>query len=183
MLEEVANSVCVGIILGTYVPQVHRPFLLHTTVDCPGSLPLEPIHRNPLLPNDTRLSSAKEELSGVLQAKLDGTDSAVIIAIHGGQTILEWTHGRIRSNVSAKEDGRKVDADTIWRVASITKVFTVLEALVQEQKGSLSLDDDVRRYIEQFTLFENATDRVPLRALGSHLSGLGRDGTLISAIE
>jgi len=65
-----------------------------------------------------------KELSKRLEGKLDGTDSAVVIVVHGGQTILEWSHGRIRSNVSEKEDDRKVGADTIWRVASITKVFS-----------------------------------------------------------
>lgn len=55
------------------------------------------------------------------------------------------------------------------------KVFTVLEALVQQNKGQLNIDDDIRDYIKEFTLFDNAEDRVTLRALGSHLSGLGRD--------
>lgn len=55
-------------------------------------------------------------------------------------------------------------------------MFTVLEALVQEQKGHLSLDDDVRAYVDAFRLFQNGSSRMPLRALGSHLSGLGRDG-------
>jgi CubicO group peptidase (beta-lactamase class C family) len=55
------------------------------------------------------------------------------------------------------------------------KVFTVLEALVQQNKGRLSMNDDVRNYIEEFRLFDNAEDEVTLRSLGSHLSGLGRD--------
>jgi CubicO group peptidase (beta-lactamase class C family) len=46
--------------------------------------------------------------------------------VHGGQTLLEWSHGRIRSNVSAEDDDRKVGSDTIWRVASITKVIVHL---------------------------------------------------------
>ena len=164
-----------GILLGSWFPRFNRSPTPPPTGECPASLPLDPIHHHPLLPNDTHLNAAQEELSERLHDKLNDTDSAVVIAIHGGQTILEWTHGRIRSNVSEEEDNRKVNADTIWRVASITKVFTVLEALVQEQKGALSLDDDVRKYIEGFTLYKNGTDRVPLRALGSHLSGLGRD--------
>ena len=58
------------------------------------------------------------------------------------------------------------------------KVFTVLEALVQQNKGRLNIDDDVRKYVKDFNLFDNANDRVSLRALGSHLSGLGRDSML-----
>lgn len=37
------------------------------------------------------------------------------------------------------------------------------------------MDDDIRDYIEGFSLKNDATDKVSLRALGSHMSGLGRD--------
>ena len=56
-------------------------------------------------------------------------------------------------------------------------MFTVLEALVQQNKGKISLEDDVREYVEEFRLYDNAKDILTLRALGSHLSGLGRDGS------
>lgn len=69
--------------------------------------------------------SAEKELSKRLEGKLNGTDSAVVMVLHGGETVLEWSHGRIKSNESAKEDDRKVGPDTIWRIASITKVHPV----------------------------------------------------------
>ena len=56
-------------------------------------------------------------------------------------------------------------------------MFTVLEALIQQSRGKISLEDDIREYVEEFRLYDNAKDILPLRALGSHLSGLGRDGT------
>lgn len=46
----------------------------------------------------------------------------MVMVLHGGETVLEWSHGRIKSNESVKQDDRKVGPDTIWRVASITKV-------------------------------------------------------------
>ena len=112
-------SVVLGIFLGTHLSN----FPTDPAVECPASLPLDPIHRHPLLPNDTRLAKAKKELSELLRSKLSETDSAVIVVVHGGQTLLEWSHGRIRSNVSDEDDDRKVGTDTIWRVASITKVL------------------------------------------------------------
>jgi CubicO group peptidase (beta-lactamase class C family) len=57
-------------------------------------------------------------------------------------------------------------------------VFTVLEALVQRNKGRLQLEDDIREYIDDFRLFDNVEDKLTLEALGSHLSGLGRDSAL-----
>ena len=175
-----------GVLIGSLI---FRPTITPFPVgrECPVTLPLDPILHHPLLPNDTRLQSTEKELSSRLHGKLKETDSAVVIVVHGGQTILEWSHGRIRSNVSAEDDDRKVGLDTIWRVASITKVapsqnyielmkvFTVLEALVQQNKGRLSMNDDIRDYIEDFRLFDNAEDKITLRSLGSHLSGLGRD--------
>jgi Beta-lactamase len=116
------TSVVLGIILGTYLCHFATPDAA-IDHDCPASLPLDPIHRHPVLPNDTRLAAAEKELSELLHSKLSETDSAVIAVVHGGQTILEWSYGRIRSNLSAEEDDRKVGADTIWRVASITKVI------------------------------------------------------------
>jgi CubicO group peptidase (beta-lactamase class C family) len=60
-------------------------------------------------------------------------------------------------------------------------VFTVLEALIQQNKGTLRLDDDVRSYLDEFRLFEDAKSKVTLRALGSHLSGLGRDSKSVGS--
>ena len=56
-------------------------------------------------------------------------------------------------------------------------MFTVLEALVQRNKGRLELEDDIRQYIDDFRLFDDVADTLSLQALGSHLSGLGRDST------
>jgi Beta-lactamase len=117
-------SVIGGILLGVLLFRPRQTILAPSAV-CPSTLPLDPIQHHPLLPNDTRLASAEKELSSRLQGKLEGTDSAVIIVVHGGQNILEWSYGRIRSNVSEKLDNRKVGPDTIWRVASITKVDTL----------------------------------------------------------
>ena len=112
-----------GIIFWTLLPQ---PFPRTSTsfpgVECPVPLPLHPLYHQPVQKNDPLLSKASKELSDRLNTKLFGIDSAVVIVVHGGQNILEWSHGRIRSNVSQKEDSRKADANTIWRIASITKV-------------------------------------------------------------
>jgi CubicO group peptidase (beta-lactamase class C family) len=54
-------------------------------------------------------------------------------------------------------------------------VFTVLEALIQQNEGRLNMDDDIREYVDEFRLFDNSESKLSLRQLGSHLSGLGRD--------
>jgi len=101
----------------------NRPSLPRSSpAECPATLPLDPILRHPVLPGDRRFVSAEKELSKRLEDTLNGTDSALVLVLHGGETVLEWSHGRIKSNESIKHDDRKVGPDTIWRVASITKV-------------------------------------------------------------
>lgn len=174
-------AVVAGVYIGIFV---YRPNFLPLRAPsgletrCPTNLPVDPLQRNPLLPNDTRVQQAGKELAKRLQGVLNGADGAVVIVVHGGQTLLEWTYGRIRSNESVADDNRKVTADTIWRIASITKVFVDLEGLIQQNRGSLSLDDDVRDYLDNFKLYQDAPHKITLRALGSHLSGMGRDGTV-----
>ena len=116
--------VVVGVLVGALVfrRDDNRPQPRSSPTECPATLPLDPILRHPVLPGDRRFVSAEKELSNRLQDKLNRTDSALVLVLHGGETVLEWSHGRIKSNESIKDDDRKVGPDTIWRVASITKV-------------------------------------------------------------
>ena len=73
----------------------------------------------------------------------------------------------------------QVNGDTVYRIFSVTKLFTVLSALLQE---GLNLDDLVSKYVPQLEgskNFENTT----LRMLASHLSGTPRDGKAIARGE
>ena len=117
--------VVVGVLVGALIFRRgdNCPLPRSSPAECPATLPLDPILRHPVLPGDRRFVSAEKELSNRLQDKLNGTDSALVLVLHGGETVLEWSHGRIKSNESIKDDDRKVGPDTIWRVASITKVF------------------------------------------------------------
>ncbi|KAI9883364.1 MAG: hypothetical protein M1823_004876 [Watsoniomyces obsoletus] len=79
-----------------------------------------------------------------------------------------------------------VTSDTLYRIGSITKVFTVLALLLQE--GKVSYDDPVTKYIPELAALASKKDSegtrdvdrvrwndVTLRALAAHLSGIGRD--------
>ncbi|USP82873.1 hypothetical protein yc1106_10147 [Curvularia clavata] len=79
-----------------------------------------------------------------------------------------WTAPNVNTTVGVSE----VNGDTIYRIFSVTKLFTVLSALLQE---GLDMDDLVSKYVPQLEgskNFENTT----LRMLASHLSGAPRDG-------
>jgi CubicO group peptidase (beta-lactamase class C family) len=50
---------------------------------------------------------------------------------------------------------------------------------VQESKGRLNLDDDIRKFLTGFKLHDDSDERLSLRSLGSHLSGMGRDSMFL----
>ncbi|KAG5357584.1 Beta-lactamase-like protein 2 [Yarrowia sp. C11] len=88
-----------------------------------------------------------------------------------------------RENVLYERYSNKTNGESIYRIASITKVFTDLATLILRQNHSLSLDDDVRRYIPLNLSEEFANERVSLRSLGSHTSGFpGTVGNLFSDV-
>ncbi|KAF2503171.1 beta-lactamase/transpeptidase-like protein [Lophium mytilinum] len=79
------------------------------------------------------------------------------------------------------KDGRgvdEVDGDTLYRIASITKTFTVLGLLYEAAAGNLSLDDTVDMYLSD--LSGKRGGQIPwkditLRSLASQLSGIPRE--------
>jgi beta-lactamase class C len=68
---------------------------------------------------------------------------------------------------------QKVDDDTVFRLASVSKPFaaTITTMLAQEQQ--LSLSDPITKYVPNFTLAsKGAADKIQLKHLLSHSSGL-----------
>ena len=72
-----------------------------------------------------------------------------------------------------------VTSNTAFRIASISKVFTVLATLLEEKAGHLNLRDPVTKYIPE--LMRNTTEEglmwetITLESLASQLSGIPRD--------
>jgi CubicO group peptidase (beta-lactamase class C family) len=65
---------------------------------------------------------------------------------------------------------RPLDADTLFYSASIAKQFTALAVAGLAERGKLSLDDDVRKYLPELPRYEAP---VTIRMLLSHSSGIG----------
>lgn len=68
--------------------------------------------------------------------------------------------------------GRALTVDSLFPVASITKLASALAVLRLVDRGSLALDDPLARHLPEAAA---ARDRVTLRALLSHTSGLPLD--------
>jgi CubicO group peptidase (beta-lactamase class C family) len=109
---------------------------------------------------------------------------AVVLVTRGGVIAVHAAVGdAVRYGVVA---GRPVELpptervpmrpDTVFDIASLTKLFTTVLALRQVDAGRLSLDAPVARYLPQFAA--NGKARVTVRQLLTHTAGLPQDVAL-----
>jgi serine-type D-Ala-D-Ala carboxypeptidase/endopeptidase len=73
---------------------------------------------------------------------------------------------------------RPVDADTLFRIASMTKAFTALSILKLRDEGKLSLDSPVEAYVPELRGWKYPTDDSPkirVRELLTHTAGFVTD--------
>jgi len=71
-----------------------------------------------------------------------------------------------------------VDADTVFRIASMTKSFTAVSILKLRDEGKLSLDDPAERYVPELKSLRYPTSdspRITIRHLLSHAEGFPED--------
>jgi CubicO group peptidase (beta-lactamase class C family) len=71
-----------------------------------------------------------------------------------------------------------VDADTVFRIASMTKSFTAMAILKLRDEGKLSLDDPAERYVPELKGLKYPTTdspRITIRHLLSHAEGFPED--------
>ena len=88
-----------------------------------------------------------------------------VAVVHRGRPV--WSAGVGLADLEARRAARP---DSIFRLASITKLFTATAVLALADEGRLSVDDPVRRHVPQFP------DRaITIRHLLSHGGGLQRE--------
>lgn len=99
------------------------------------------------------------------------TPGLAVTLIRNNQIV--WTEG---FGVVNRLTGRPVASNTVFEVASISKVVTAYTALRLVDKGKLSLDDPVHIHLKKPWLPPSTyADKITLRHLLSHSSGLGDD--------
>ncbi len=76
------------------------------------------------------------------------------------------------------ERGAALDADSVFRIASVSKQFTAMTVLLLDEAGTLSLDDDIRDWLPEIPDFG---DVITIRHLLHHTSGL-RDYLALTAL-
>jgi CubicO group peptidase (beta-lactamase class C family) len=89
---------------------------------------------------------------------------------------IAWTRGWGMADVS---EGRRVEADTRFQAASISKPVTAAAVLALASLGQVSLDKDVNKYLTSWKLPANeftAKQKVTLTHLLSHTGGVTVSG-------
>src|SRR5690606_36715334 len=100
--------------------------------------------------------------------KLRDVQAAVVGLYEDGRSEF-FGFGRI-----GPDDERTPDADTLFEIGSVTKVFTALLAQAQVQAGRLDWDAPLARYLADVVLASDDVAAITPRELASHTSGLPR---------
>ena len=96
------------------------------------------------------------------------TPGMAFVIVKDGEVFIE-TFGQL-----SLDDPTPVDEATLFQVASVTKNFTATLIMRLVEKGILSLDDKVTRYLPDFALANpQATDDLRVRDLLTHNIGIG----------
>jgi D-alanyl-D-alanine carboxypeptidase len=99
-----------------------------------------------------------------------GTPGLAFGIVRGGA--LVWSRGFGFADIAAN---RAPDADTLFRVGSITKTFTATALVQLRDAGKLSLDDPLVKHIPEFSTAQSRfgpIEQVTLRRLASHHAGI-----------
>jgi len=96
---------------------------------------------------------------------------ALSIALVSGDRIV-WSRGFGTARGSA---GMPATAETVYRVGSVTKVFTAIAAMQLVERGELDLDAPIQKYLPDFAPENHFEKQITLRQLMSHRSGLVRE--------
>jgi CubicO group peptidase (beta-lactamase class C family) len=105
----------------------------------------------------------RSKVEGV--AKRYGLPGVGVAVAHRGRAI--WAEG---VGVADMRTGRAVKPSSVFRLASITKLFTATGVHLLADEGRLSVDDPVRKHLSEFP-----DRRVTVRQLMAHGGGLQRE--------
>jgi uncharacterized protein YbbC (DUF1343 family)/CubicO group peptidase (beta-lactamase class C family) len=124
-------------------------------------------------------------------SRLGVLDPIVQDAIRGGQipgaVLLVWHDGQVMyrkafGNRSLEPGREPMTVDTIFDIASLTKVVATTTAIMQlMQRGEVRVNDPVVKYIPEFA--ENGKEDITIRELLTHYSGLPEDLNLTTQWE
>lgn len=117
-------------------------------------------------------SSIAEALADFIGTEMEGKDiRAISIALVRDQETV-WARGFGKSDPEA---AIPATAETVYRVGSVSKLFTDIAIMQAVARGDIDLDAPVTRYLPDFRPINPFGGEITLRQLMSHRSGLVRE--------
>jgi len=112
-----------------------------------------------------RKEMKKNKIPGLVIALLDDQD-----------VIYSQAYGYANS-----ETKEKTTLDTVFKVGSISKVFTGIEVMRLQEEGLIDIRNPLDQYLPEFQINDRFSDSVPIsvQSVLSHRSGLPRGGTIL----
>ncbi|KAJ7781723.1 beta-lactamase/transpeptidase-like protein [Mycena maculata] len=145
---------------------------------CRPFLPPLFVHSPPHI-DDPLIKAASLRTGQFLESRFSkkDIDSLSVAVVSSNGVLFEANYGVMRGNESGTSPA--TTSDSMYRIASVSKLFTVLEGHILAEKGVISWDDPVNKYLPDFKPRLDATSAtepsVTLFQLANHMSGLGRD--------
>jgi CubicO group peptidase (beta-lactamase class C family) len=117
------------------------------------------------------------ELESIVAARERPLASLSVLAIRDGRVVYHRQFGYRRIDATDPSRNRPADGNTLYRIASISKLVTALGTMKMVEQGRLALDADVGDYLG-YPLRNPRFPSTPitLRMLLSHTSSLRDDG-------
>jgi len=134
-----------------------------------ATLDTSPLHaQSPAVPSDA-------EIRQILADRIDRDRQSVGIVVG----VIDGGNPRDRRVITygslEKGDSRPLNADTIFEIGSVTKVFTSLLLADMVQRGEVALTDPVAKYLPaDVKVPERNARAITLQDLATHTSGLSR---------
>ena len=121
---------------------------------------------------ETRQAAWQVRLDAFIRSELESKGLPTLsIAVVDDQEIV-WAGGY---GLADPERETPVTPETVYRVASVSKLFTALTVMQLVERGDLDLDEPITTYLPDFRPDSDFDTPITLRQLHSHRSGLVRE--------
>lgn len=114
------------------------------------------------------------KLPSIIEAEMEENEfpSLSIAIVHDQDIVFNQAFG-----YADLDDKRSATTGTIYRIGSVTKVFTALMLVQMYENGIVSLDMPVKKYLPEYKVISPFPDTQPttLKQLATHTSGLPRE--------
>jgi len=103
--------------------------------------------------------------------------SVVVALIDDQDIVYKQAYGL--ANLETK---KPATLDTVYKLGSITKLFTGIEIMRMHEEGLVGLDTPIIEYLPDFSINSrlSSSEPITIRSILAHRSGLPRNGTLLS---